>query len=89
MVDVHNETGLPVRGFHVHDGEVVPGGKYKGFTNFGPIVFFLKTSDYWARRAAELSDFPLPLPVALPNTDYLSRRRNFEQRNRGDLVGVW
>ena len=88
-VSLYNNTGRDLVGFHVHDGEVVPasaqckvGDKataYPGFTRFGPICYFIHTTDYWAKNAVILSGtkgadgksvFPLPLPDATPNSDF-------------------
>ena len=38
---LHNRTGRDLIGFHIHDGELVPKGNNAGFTNFGPIIYFL------------------------------------------------
>lgn len=74
MVDVNiavcNKTCRDIIGFHVHDGELSNTKSTQGFTHFGPIVYFIKTTEYWIRKATELSKagkFPLPLGDALAN----------------------
>ena len=82
-VSLYNGTGHDLIGFHVHDGETVPTGatctdnnkkvSYSGYTNFGPIAYFIHTTDYWINNATKLSKqgtFPLPLKDAIAQTKF-------------------
>lgn len=82
-VALYNDTGRDLIGFHVHDGETVPTGvactdnnkkvSYSGYTNFGPIAYFIHTTDYWITNATKLSNqgtFPLPIKDALALTKF-------------------
>ena len=64
---LHNRTGKGLIGFHIHNGLQARSGRFKGFTNFGPIVYFLRTTPYWLRKKKEDS-FPLPPDDATPLT---------------------
>lgn len=66
---LYNKTGKELIGFHIHDGEMVTKKPYTGFTNFGPIVVFLYTTNYWDKKKLE-SAFPLPLNDVTPMTNY-------------------
>ena len=63
-------TGKELIGFHIHDGEV--GGKppCAGFTNFGPIIYFLYTTNYWDKKKTEKA-FPLPPDDVTPMSSYV------------------
>ena len=52
---IFNNTGLVLRGFHVHDGT-----DKNGATSFGPISLFLYTTKYWQDKKA---GNPAPLPA--------------------------
>ena len=67
---MHNNTGKELIGFHIHDGEV--GGKppCAGFTNFGPIIYFLYTTNYWDKKKTEKA-FPLPPDDVTPMSSYV------------------
>lgn len=41
---VKNNTGLEMKGFHIHDGQ-----NHQGLTSFGPISYFLYTTDEWCK----------------------------------------
>ena len=69
---LHNGTGRELIGFHIHDGELITKGKTAGFTNFGPIVFFLYTTEYWNKKKEETA-FPLPPDDVTPMTDFTLR----------------
>jgi hypothetical protein len=69
---LHNGTGRELIGFHIHDGELVSKGKDSGFTNFGPIVYFLYTTAYWNKKKEEKA-FPLPPNDVTPMTDFTLR----------------
>jgi hypothetical protein len=72
-VAVCNKTGRELIGFHIHDGELSRAKGAVGFTNFGPIAYFMKTTQYWIDRATELSKegkFPLPLSDAISRSDF-------------------
>jgi len=69
---LHNGTGRDLVGFHIHDGEIVSKGKNAGFTNFGPIVYFLYTTEYWNKKKEE-SAFPLPSDDVTPMTNFTLR----------------
>ena len=66
---MHNNTGRKLIGFHIHDGEVAGKGPYAGFTNFGPIIYFLRTTSYWNKKKKE-SAFPLPQDDVTPITNF-------------------
>jgi len=72
---VNNQTGKKLIGFHVHDGEVVGAGPDQGFTNFGPIVYFLRTTPYWVQKKKE-NPFPLAEDDVIPRTAFTLRGRN-------------
>ena len=42
---VYNRTGLPMTGFHVHDGQM-----NNGLVGFGPISYFLYTTPSWVKK---------------------------------------
>ena len=66
---VLNRTDKELIGFHIHDGQLKDGG----FTNFGPISYFLYTTKYWIDNAKSLSKekaFPLPIEDATPADSY-------------------
>ena len=70
---LHNSTGRQLIGFHVHDGELSKDKKTMGFTNFGPIAYFIHTTKYWVDNATKLSQqgkFPLPLSDATSRTGF-------------------
>ena len=69
---LHNGTGKDLIGFHIHDGEIASKGPYAGFTNFGPIVYFLYTTEYWNKKKDEKS-FPLPSDDVTPMTNFVLR----------------
>ena len=69
---LHNGTGRDLIGFHIHDGELVSKGKNMGFTNFGPIVYFLYTTKYWNKKKEERA-FPLPPDDVTPMTYFTLR----------------
>ena len=69
---LHNGTGRELIGFHIHDGELITKGKTAGFTNFGPIVFFLYTTEYWNKKKEETA-FPLPSNDVTPMTNFTLR----------------
>ena len=54
---VHNNTGLPLRGLHIHDGV-----NKDGLTNFGPICYFLYNTSYWMQKKKIHGD-PGPTPI--------------------------
>lgn len=66
---MYNKTGRELIGFHIHDGEIVTKKPYAGFTNFGPIIFFLYTTAYWNKKKEE-SAFPLPSDDVTPMTNF-------------------
>ena len=66
---MYNKTGRDLIGFHIHDGEMATKKPYTGFTNFGPIVVFLYTTEYWNKKKEE-SAFPLPLNDVTPMTNF-------------------
>ena len=72
-VSLDNETGRELIGFHVHDGELSKTKETMGFTNFGPIAYFIHTTPYWVQNATKLSQedkFPLPLADATSQTKF-------------------
>ena len=66
---MHNNTGKRLIGLHIHEGEVAKKGQYAGFTNFGPIVYFIRTTAYWNKKKKE-SAFPLPEDDVTPITNF-------------------
>ena len=68
-ITLYNKTGKELIGFHIHDGEMVTKKPYAGFTNFGPIVFFLYTTAYWNKKKEE-SAFPLPSNDVTPMSNF-------------------
>ena len=72
---VQNQTGQKLIGFHVHDGEIVDSGLNQGFTNFGPIVYFLRTTPYWIRKKKE-DPFPLAKDDVIPRSAFTLRGEN-------------
>ena len=68
-LNLYNKTGRELIGFHIHDGEIVTKKPYAGFTNFGPIIFFLYTTAYWNKKKEE-SAFPLPSDDVTPMTNF-------------------
>lgn len=69
---LHNGTGRELIGFHIHDGEISTKGPYAGFTNFGPIIYFLYTTEYWNKKKEEKA-FPLPSDDVTPMTNFVLR----------------
>ena len=74
-VKLHNGTGKKLVGLHVHDGKRIENGPEEGFTNFGNIVYFLRTTPYWLRKKQE-SSFPLPENDVTPQTAFTLRGEN-------------
>ena len=66
---LYNKTGKELIGFHIHDGEMMTKKPCAGFTNFGPIVFFLYTTAYWNKKKEE-SAFPLPSNDVTPMSNF-------------------
>jgi len=67
---MHNKTGRELIGFHIHDGEVGGKSPCAGFTNFGPIIYFLYTTKYWDKKKTEKA-FPLPPNDVTPMSSYV------------------
>ena len=66
---MYNHTGKPLIGLHIHDGELAGKGPCAGFTNFGPIVYFIRTTAYWNKKKNETA-FPLPVNDVTPATNF-------------------
>ena len=64
-IAVHNDTGLPLRGLHIHDGKLKD-----GLTGFGPISYFLFNTKYWNKHKTDLPA-PLPRNNVIPKTDFV------------------
>ena len=84
-MSLHNGTKLPLIGLHIHDGEILNSGAGAGFTNFGPIVYFLRTTPYWNRKKKEKA-FPLPIDDVTPVTDYTLFRGRKSAKRRLSLT---
>ena len=71
---VHNNTGLELRGLHVHDGILK-----NNMTIFGPICYFLYNTQYWMdkkdvknkHRHGYVGPQPLPADNVVPIKDYI------------------
>jgi len=73
MIDVnltvHNATGSPLRGLHIHDGI-----NKDGLTNFGPICYFLYNTYYWMdkkKKGGNPGPTPLPAENVVARTNYV------------------
>jgi hypothetical protein len=66
---MYNNTGKRLIGLHIHEGELADKGPYAGFTNFGPILYFIRTTAYWNKKKSEKA-FPLPEDDVTPITDF-------------------
>ncbi len=72
---VKNNTGLTMKGFHIHDGQ-----NKNGLIGFGPISYFLYTTPTWihyfntSKKSRNYIDKNLPLPydnIVQKNHDFL------------------
>ena len=63
---VINNTGLPMRGMHIHNGLL----KDMEFTFYGKIAYFLFSTKYWKEKKTEFHK-KVPLAKILPATNFI------------------
>ena len=67
---VINNTGLPLQGLHVHEGERGP----NTLTGFGPICYFLWDTQYWRKEVPKYG--AVPYNNAIAKTDFVLKNSN-------------